>query len=174
MGQGLSPGGFGTFRLGVENSPGGNRSLYTAGTVGTPTFRPGVENSMERGASTYCLSSKHEQLSSSSLTPSPQRSRHSQRFPQDCHEEKDDYEWQQRAEEARNDVRGMDSPRPISSNSSRLLLLVQDGVLNQEQYECALVDIETQFVTEFPGARPLWISGLSVRERAPTPRQPTG
>ena len=210
VGGGLSPGGFGglssggtgytgeaTFRLGVENSPGGNRSLYTAGTVepstfrpgvensmgggeiekspgdnrslyttgtvGAPTFRPGVENSFGGGASTHCSSPKHGQRSSSPLTPSPQRSRH---CPRDLLGNKDNQGWQQRqqrAEEAGSGDRGPGDPRRISSNSSRLLLLVQDGVLNQEEYECALLDIETQFVTEFPGARPLWISGLSVR-----------
>mmetsp|Transcript_67528 Transcript_67528/g.186338 ORF Transcript_67528/g.186338 Transcript_67528/m.186338 type:complete len:403 (-) Transcript_67528:677-1885(-) len=212
VGGGLSPGGFGglssggtgytgeaTFRLGVENSPGGNRSLYTAGTVepstfrpgvensmgggeiekspgdnrslyttgtvGAPTFRPGVENSFGGGASTHCSSPKHGQRSSSPLTPSPQRSRH---CPRDLLGNKDNQGWQQRqqrAEEAGSGDRGPGNSRRISSNSSRLLLLVQDGVLNQEEYECALLDIETQFVTEFPGARPLWISGLSTANR---------
>lgn len=67
------------------------------------------------------------------------------------------------AEEESTDQPG--GSRPISSNSSRLLLLVNDGALTQEEYEAALLDIEAQFVQEFPEARPVWIQGLSTASR---------
>mmetsp|Transcript_14556 Transcript_14556/g.25587 ORF Transcript_14556/g.25587 Transcript_14556/m.25587 type:complete len:424 (+) Transcript_14556:665-1936(+) len=146
------------FCLGVENSPGDTRSLCTARST---TFRPGVENSIGNGGASMfssVSSSTHGRKAASSELPhnfDDGKDEQIQKPPPN----------QKIAEEGDGHGREMAKSRPISSNSSRLLELVKDGILSQDEYELALLEIEVQFVSEFPEARPVWIQCLPTSSR---------